>query len=191
MFKGAITDSSKSLAVQLPSASGSRQRSEKWCADSSPLLGRRGALRESASDGRRDHTLNVDVSRAATAVTNAAIEETSRQADQLMGGRPLPGSAEWEALSGTAAGAQKELATQLLHLRIELEVGIDPLGAVIGLRRWGVMWQQISNAAGASRQASYGRWGNRVWDVLNRYQTGDLGGPVAGGLGVHRCGLRH
>lgn len=125
------------------------------------------------------HALTVDVSQAAIAVTNAAIGETSRQADQLMGGRPVPGSSEWEALSGTAAGSQMELATQLLQLRIELQVGVDPLGTVIGLRRWGATWQQISSAAGASRQASYERWGKQVRDVLDRYQTGDLGGPVA------------
>lgn len=124
-----------------------------------------------------DGAMRIDVSSAALAVHNVAVDETRRQVDQLMGGRPVPGSPEWAAISGTTAGTQRELATQLLQLRIELTVGLDPLGTVVGLRRWGATWEQISHAAGASRQTAYERWGERVRDVLDRYRTGDLGGP--------------
>jgi hypothetical protein len=50
---------------------------------------------------------------------------------------------------------------------------------VIGLRRWGATWELIARAAGTSRQAAHERWGRRVIEVLDRYGTGQLGGPVA------------
>ena len=77
-----------------------------------------------------DAGLTADVSNAAAAVSNAAANEAARQADDLMGGRPIPGSPEWVALSGTSVEVERELATQLLQLRIELAVGIDPIETV-------------------------------------------------------------
>jgi len=130
-------------------------------------------------DKYASRALAADVSRAAVAVTEVAVTEAGRQADELMGGRPDPGTAEWSALYESPAGAARELATQLVQLRIELAVGIDPLGTVIGLRRWGATWELIAQAAGTSRQAAHERWGRRVMQVLDRYGTGELGGPVA------------
>ena len=68
---------------------------------------------------------------------------------------------------------------QLLHFRIILTAGVDPLPSVVGLRRWGVTWELIARAAGVSRQAAHERWGRRVLEVLDAYGTGELGGPVA------------
>ncbi len=48
---------------------------------------------------------------------------------------------------------------------------------MIGLRRWGATWELIARAGGTSRQAAYERWGKRVREVLDRYHSGDLGGP--------------
>ncbi len=123
--------------------------------------------------------MTTDISGAVVAVTDVAVSEVSRQAEALVGKRAVPGSVEWDALTGPAAEADLELATQLLHLRIELAVGIDPIGTVIGLRRWGATWAMIARASGSSRQASFERWGVRVREVLDRYRTGELGGPVA------------
>ncbi|MCW2690097.1 MAG: hypothetical protein JWR37_4987 [Mycobacterium sp.] len=121
----------------------------------------------------------VDVSQAVAAVINAAVSEASRQAAVLVGGHPVPGSPDWESLSGTPAEAQRETAAKLLELRIELAAGIDPFGTVVGLRRWGATWELIARAAGTTRQAAHERWGRRVLDVLDRHGTGELGGPVA------------
>jgi hypothetical protein len=123
--------------------------------------------------------LTVDVSEAASIVLNAAVNEAGRQADDLLGGRPAPGTPEWESLYDTPAGARRDLAGQLVQLRIELAIGIDPIETVIGLRRWGATWEMIARAAGSSRQAVHERWGRRVVAVLDRYGTGELGGPVA------------
>jgi hypothetical protein len=35
------------------------------------------------------------------------------------------------------------------------------------------------DAAGITRQAAHERWGRRVTQVLDRYRTGEPGGPVA------------
>ena len=70
-------------------------------------------------------------------------------------------------------------AVQLLAFRIEHAAGTDPLGAVAGLRRWGLTWDVIGRAAGMSRQAAHNRWGTQVRQLLDRYGTGELGGPIA------------
>lgn len=123
--------------------------------------------------------LSVNVSQAATAVINAALTESRRQATAIMGDRPAPKPAEWPDLSDDdREGTNHEIATSLLQLRIELAVGIDPLGTVLGLRRWGVTWEIIARAAGTSRQSAYGRWGERVRMVLDRYGTGEAGEAI-------------
>lgn len=126
-----------------------------------------------------EESLTIDVSEAAVAVHNAAVNEASRQADKTLGGRPVPGTPQWQALDGTREGVLREVAGQLVQLRIELAVGIDPFGTVLGLRRWGATWEMIARAAGTSRQAAHERWGRRVLKVLDRYGTGELGGPIA------------
>ncbi|MBF9130786.1 hypothetical protein I0C86_17735 [Plantactinospora sp. S1510] len=123
--------------------------------------------------------LAVDVAGAVTASVNAAVNEASRQADLLIGGRPVPGGPQWLAEQGGDAGHRREVAAQLLHFRIILTAGVDPLPSVVGLRRWGVTWELIARAAGVSRQAAHERWGRRVLEVLDGYGTGELGGPVA------------
>ncbi|MEN3612673.1 hypothetical protein [Plantactinospora sp. ZYX-F-223] len=123
--------------------------------------------------------LAVDVAPAAVAAANAAVNEASRQADLLIGGRPAPGSPEWAAEQEGPAGRQREVASQLLHFRIVLASGVDPFASVVGLRRWGVTWELIARAAGVTRQAAHERWGRRVLEVLDPYGTGELGGPVA------------
>ncbi|AVT33118.1 hypothetical protein C6361_30875 [Plantactinospora sp. BC1] len=123
--------------------------------------------------------LTVDVTSAAVAAADAAVNEASRQADLLIGGRPAPGSPEWAAEQEGAAGRQREIASQLVHFRIVLASGVDPFGSVVGLRRWGVTWELIARAAGVSRQAAHERWGRRVLETLDPYGTGELGGPVA------------
>ncbi|MBE1484569.1 hypothetical protein [Plantactinospora soyae] len=123
--------------------------------------------------------LATDVAGAVAASVDAAVNEASRQADLLIGGRPVPGSPEWLAEQDGEAGRQREVAAQLLHFRIILSAGVDPLPSVVGLRRWGVTWELIARAAGVSRQAAHERWGRRVLGVLDPYGTGELGGPVA------------
>lgn len=122
--------------------------------------------------------LTVDVSQAALAAEHAAANEASQQADLLLGGRAVPGSVQWQAEQDSPTGAQREMAAQLLRFRIELKAGIDPMGSLVGLRRWGVTWELIARAAGISRQAAHERWGRRVRQVLDPYGTGELGGPV-------------
>ncbi|MEV4627929.1 hypothetical protein AB0J90_16740 [Micromonospora sp. NPDC049523] len=123
--------------------------------------------------------LTVDVAPAALAAEHAAANEASQQADLLLGGRPVPGSEQWQAEQDSPVGAQREVAAQLLRFRIELKTGIDPMGSLIGLRRWGVTWELIARAAGISRQAAHERWGRRVRQVLDPYGTGELPGPIA------------
>lgn len=82
--------------------------------------------------------------------------------------------------SGDDSSAEHwNVALQVLAFRIEYAAGLDALGSVVGLRRWGVTWDVIGRASGISRQAAHARWGSRVREVLDRYGTGELGGPVA------------
>ncbi|GAB3807234.1 hypothetical protein [Micromonospora zhanjiangensis] len=83
------------------------------------------------------HALTVDVAAATAAAVAAAVDEASQQADRLLGGRPVPGSARWTAEDGTPTAADREVAAQVVRLRIELAAGLDPIGSLVGLRRWG------------------------------------------------------
>ncbi|GAA5183641.1 hypothetical protein GCM10023322_23390 [Rugosimonospora acidiphila] len=138
--------------------------------------------------------LTVDVSEAVATVNAIAVNEASRQSDLLMGGpidphapdRPDESTSDGSGSAPPAprgdadrSSARRELASQLVQLRIDLGVGLDPIGTLVGLRRWGVTWELIAQAAGISRQAAHERWGRRVRQVLDRYGTGELGGPVA------------
>lgn len=122
--------------------------------------------------------LRLDVTDAAQACVDTAVDEASRQAELLIGPRPLPGTPEWAAEQGSEVGRQREVAGQLLHFRILLAAGVDPLPSVVGLRRWGITWELIARAAGVSRQAAHERWGRRVRQILDPYGTGEPGGPV-------------
>lgn len=112
----------------------------------------------------------ADLDAAVRATRDAAAGEAFTRAQDLLGGRPPSDPVEAETWN---------VAAQVLAFRIEHAAGLDALGAVVGLRRWGVTWETIGEAAGISRQAAHARWGGRVRAVLDRYGTGDLGGPVA------------
>lgn len=125
--------------------------------------------------GPRTHTaplsaaLAADLEDAIRAAHTAASVETFTQAQRLLGPRP----------SSDASLEEWNVAVQVLAFRIEHAAGVDALGSVIGLRRWGVTWDTIGKAAGVSRQAAHTRWGAQARAVLDRYGTGELGGPVA------------
>jgi hypothetical protein len=110
--------------------------------------------------------LATDVTAAAAAVQVAAVTEAGRQADALLGEPPLPGSVEWHAEEGTDTPARRQRAWELLQLRIGLGAGLDPLPTLVGLRRNGVTWEQIGEAAGMTRQSAHERWAAKVAAVL-------------------------
>jgi hypothetical protein len=123
--------------------------------------------------------MTVDVTAAAAAVQAAAVAEAERHAEAVLGTPPFPGSVEWHAEQGTDLPTRRERAWQLLLLRIELSAGLDPVPALIGLRRHGATWAEIAHAVGTTRQSAHERWAHQVNAVLDRYGTGELGGPVA------------
>lgn len=126
-----------------------------------------------------ERALTADVAAGARAVTTAAVREAHRQATAIVGASPKPGTAEWSAEAGTGVPEERQRAWQLACLRIELAAGLDGFGEVLMLRRLGATWNQIGAAAGTTRQAAHERWGAQVLAVLDRYGTGELGGPVA------------
>lgn len=128
---------------------------------------------------RVERAMTVEIDAAVKAVQDAATIEATRQVDELMGTGPLPGTPEWEAEVREGGAASRQLAWSLASLRVELAAGLDPLPTVLGLRRIGTTWELIARAVGVSRQAAHERWGRKVMAVLDRYGTGELGGPVA------------
>lgn len=125
-----------------------------------------------------DRALHADVVGYAAAVTNAALCEAQHQAHRLVGEGPLPGTPQWEAEQDTPLPMERQRAWQLACLRIELAAGMDALEEVVQLRRCGASWTQIAQAAAITRQSAHERWSTRVLAVLDRYGTGQLGGPV-------------
>ncbi|MFD1813005.1 hypothetical protein [Rhodococcus gannanensis] len=119
-----------------------------------------------------EQALAADVATHAAAVTVAAMDEVNRRADVIVPPGPLPGTPEWEAESTTSIPATRQLAWQLVVLRIQLAAGLDGLESVIVLRSQGVTWALIAQAAGVTRQAAHERWGSRVRAVLDRYGEG-------------------
>lgn len=117
-----------------------------------------------------DTALNLPLDSAVRALHTVAANEAFSQARDLLGTQPAPDAPDAE---------QWNVALQVLAFRIEFAAGSDALGSVIGLRRWGVTWDVIGSAAGISRQAAHNRWGAQVRATLDRYGTGELGGPVA------------
>lgn len=101
----------------------------------------------------------------------AAVGTAFTQAQTILGEQAPAGEP-------TAAEAWNT-AVQILAFRIEYAAGLDAFGSVLGLRRWGVTWDVIGRATGISRQAAHARWGAQVHATLDRYGTGELGGPVA------------
>lgn len=118
-----------------------------------------------------DIAMATDLDAPVRATHAAAVSTAFTQAQTILGGRAPddepPAAEAWN------------VAVQVLAFRIEHAAGFDAFGSVLGLRRWGVTWEVIGRAAGMSRQAAHARWGAQVHAVLNRYGTGELGGPVA------------
>jgi len=75
--------------------------------------------------------------------------------------------------------AAQQLAWQLACLRIELAAGWEPIETVVSLRRFGATWAVIGAAAGMTRQSAHERWHAPTLAVLDRYGSGEMGGPVA------------
>lgn len=120
-------------------------------------------------DATLETSLTTHLDAPVRATQNAAATAAFTQAQSLLGGSPPAGT----------DGEQWNVAVQVLAFRIEYAAGFDALGSVVGLRRWGVTWELIGRAAGISRQAAHARWGAQVRSTLDRYGTGELGGPVA------------
>ncbi len=118
-----------------------------------------------------DIALAVPVEDAVRATRDAAVGAAYSEAERLV-------TRSRKNRSRLSADEQN-LAVQLLALRIEFAAGLDGFGSVLGLRRWGATWDAIGQAVGMSRQAAYKRWGATVRSTLDRYGTGNLGGPVA------------
>ncbi|MGS0683936.1 hypothetical protein ACVBEQ_02065 [Nakamurella sp. GG22] len=126
-----------------------------------------------------EFALGTPVEDAAQAAQTAAVTEAQRQAWLVVGHSPVPGTSEWEQEQATGVGLERQRAWQLLNMRIQLAAGLDPFEEVLQLRRIGETWATIGRAAGMTRQSAHEKWGQRVLSVLDRYGSGELGGPVA------------
>lgn len=123
--------------------------------------------------------LTADISSGVRAVCVAAVQEAQEQAVMIVGDGPAPGTPEWGAEEGSTIVEERQQAWALASLRLQLAAGLDGLNEVILLRRMGVTWALIGRAADMTRQSAHERWGHVVMAVLDRYGTGELGGPVA------------
>ena len=142
-----------------------------------------------------DTALALPLEDAVRATHAAAVNAAFLQAQRLLGERPRAGAApdtgprsdtdpDPDTISDADADAdtdteERNLAIQVLAFRIEHAAGLDAVGSVVGLRRWGVTWDTLGRAVGMSRQAAHHRWGAQVRATLDRYGTGEPGGPVA------------
>jgi len=90
-----------------------------------------------------------------------------------------PGHAPGAPTNPAPVDAAQQLAWQLACLRIELAAGWEPIETVVSLRRFGATWAVIGAAAGMTRQSAHERWHAPTLAVLDRYGSGELGGPVA------------
>ena len=147
-------------------------------------------------DSLTELALTADVAGAATAAVHAGVAEAQRQASRIVGiagaiegptpdsgradsGRADPGHARGAPTHPGHVGAAQQLAWQLACLRIELAAGWEPIETVVSLRRFGATWAVIGAAAGMTRQSAHERWHAPTLAVLDRYGSGELGGPVA------------
>ncbi len=118
--------------------------------------------------------IDIDITDATRAVETAAITAISAQADRLIPLGPEPGTDAWDAEQSTAIPAARQIAWNLVVLRIGLAVGLDAARPVADLRRIGASWALIGAASGVSRQAAHERWGEAVRAHLDPYGTGEL-----------------
>ena len=147
-------------------------------------------------DSLKELALTADVAGAATAAVHAGVAEAQRQASRIVGiagaiegptpdsgpadcGRADPGHAPGAPTNPAPVDAAQQLAWQLACLRIELAAGWEPIETVVSLRRFGATWAVIGAAAGMTRQSAHERWHAPTLAVLDRYGSGELGGPVA------------
>ena len=157
-------------------------------------------------DSLTELALTADVAGAATAAVHAGVAEAQRQASRIVGiagaiegptpdsgradsgpadsgradsGRADPGHAPGAPTNPAPVDAAQQLAWQLACLRIELAADWEPIETVVSLRRFGATWAVIGAAAGMTRQSAHERWHAPTLAVLDRYGSGELGGPVA------------
>lgn len=126
-----------------------------------------------------DTALSTDLDTAVRDAQAAAVNAAFAQAQKLLGDPPQSRADAHAHADADGDAEDWNVAVQVLAFRIEHAAGFDALGSVLGLRRWGVTWDVIGRAAGISRQAAHARWGAQVRATLDRYGTGELGGPVA------------
>lgn len=115
--------------------------------------------------------VSADLDEAVAAISAETVTAAGAQASRLLGEPPAAGD------TGSDPDAY-ETAWQLLTFRLLLASTPDVVPAVAGLRRWGTTWDLIARAAGMTRQSAHERWSAPVRSVLDRYGTGELGGPV-------------
>ena len=152
-------------------------------------------------DSLKELALTADVAGAATAAVHAGVAEAQRQASRIVGiagaiegptpdsgradsgpadsGHADPGHAPGAPTNPAPVDAAQQLAWQLACLRIELAAGWEPIETVVSLRRLGATRAVIGAAAGMTRQSAHERWHAPTLAVLDRYGSGELGGPVA------------
>ena len=138
-------------------------------------------------DSFTELALTADITMATTAAVQAGVAEAQRQASRIVGtdgltadsGRVDPARTDPAHIDPTHIYPAQLMAWQLACLRIELAAGWEPIETVVSLRRFGATWAVIGAAAGMSRQSAHERWNAGTLAVLDRYGSGELGGPVA------------
>lgn len=138
-------------------------------------------------DSFTELALTADITMATTAAVQAGVAEAQRQASRIVGtdgltadsGRVDPARTDPARTDPAHIHPAQLMAWQLACLRIELAAGWEPIETVVSLRRFGATWAVIGAAAGMTRQSAHERWNAGTLAVLDRYGSGELGGPVA------------
>jgi len=142
---------------------------------------------EELVDSFTELALTADITMATTAAVQAGVAEAQRQASRIVGtdgltadsGRVDPARTDPANSDPAHIHPAQLMAWQLACLRIELAAGWEPIETVVSLRRFGATWAVIGAAAGMTRQSAHERWNAGTLAVLDRYGSGELGGPVA------------
>jgi hypothetical protein len=142
---------------------------------------------EELVDSFTELALTADITMATTAAVQAGVAEAQRQASRIVGtdgltadsGRVDPARTDPANSDPAHIHPAQLMAWQLACLRIEFAAGWEPIETVVSLRRFGATWAVIGAAAGMTRQSAHERWNAGTLAVLDRYGSGELGGPVA------------
>jgi hypothetical protein len=147
---------------------------------------------EEPMDSFTELALTADITMATTAAVQAGVAEAQRQASRILGtdgltadsgrvdpARTDPAHSDPAHIDPAHIYPAQLMAWQLACLRIELAAGWEPIETVVSLRRFGATWAVIGAAAGMTRQSAHERWNAGTLAVLDRYGSGELGGPVA------------